>query len=88
MFWATRALHLFEQHDDVFSRQVGPGGPCPKGLADAIVLADGEARNSNSTWDRGLELSLLNVESLVSAVHQAALNTSLVFVHTARRFYR
>ena len=82
MFWATRALHLFEQHDDVFSREVGPGGPCPKGLAD------GEARNSNSTWDRGLELSLLNVESLVSAVHQAALNTSLVFVHTARRFYR
>ena len=61
---------------------VGPGGPCPKGLAD------GEARNSNITWDRGLELSLLNVESLVSAVQQAALNTSLVFVHTTRRFYR
>ena len=40
------------------------------------MLDDGEMRNSKSTWDRWLELSFLNVESLVSAVHQATLNIS------------
>ena len=38
--------------------------------------------------DRGLQLSLLNEEYLVSAGHHPALNTSLPFVHTARRSYR
>lgn len=38
--------------------------------------------------DRGLQFSLLNEEYLVSVGHQPALNTSLPFVHTARRYYR
>ena len=38
--------------------------------------------------DGGLQLSLLNEEYLVSVSHQLALNTSLPFVHTARRSYR
>ena len=38
--------------------------------------------------DRSLELLILNEECLVSAAHQAALITSLPFVHTARRSYR
>jgi hypothetical protein len=38
--------------------------------------------------DRGLQFSLLNEEYLVSVGHQPALNTSLPFVHTARRSYR
>jgi len=31
---------------------------------------------------------IVNVESLVIAVHQAALNVSLFFVHIARRYLR
>ena len=38
--------------------------------------------------DRSLQLSFLNEEYLVSASHHLALNTSLPFVHTARRSYR
>ena len=38
--------------------------------------------------DRGLQFSLLNEEYLVSVGHHPALNTSLPFVHTARRTYR
>ena len=38
--------------------------------------------------DRGLQFSLLNEEYLVSVGHHPALNTSLPFVHTARRSYR
>ena len=38
--------------------------------------------------DRGLQLSLLNEEYLVSTGHHPVLNTSLPFVHTARRSYR
>ena len=38
--------------------------------------------------DRALQLLLFNEESLVSVSHQLALNTSLPFVHTARRYYR
>ena len=38
--------------------------------------------------DRGLQFSLLNEEYLVSAGHHPVLNTSLPFVHTARRSYR
>ena len=39
------------------------------------------------TWDRLLQLLILNEEFLVSASHQLALITSLPFVHTARRYY-
>ncbi|KAL0251672.1 hypothetical protein GEMRC1_000884 [Eukaryota sp. GEM-RC1] len=39
-------------------------------------------------WDRPLQLWVLNEELLISACHQHALNTSLPFVHTARRSYR
>jgi hypothetical protein len=38
--------------------------------------------------DRSLQLLILNEEFLVNASHQLALNTSLPFVHTARRSYR
>jgi hypothetical protein len=38
--------------------------------------------------DRLLQLLIFNEEFLVSASHQLALNTSLPFVHTARRSYR
>jgi hypothetical protein len=36
-------------------------------------------------WDRTLQLLSVNEEFLVGASHQLALNTSLPFVHTARR---
>ncbi len=39
-------------------------------------------------WDRGLQLFLFNEECLVGAVHHTAPDTSLPFVHTARRCYR
>ena len=39
-------------------------------------------------WDRALKFWLLNEELLVSFRHQRMLNTSLLFVHTARRYYR
>lgn len=42
--------------------------------------------NPSLSWDRGLQLALVNLESLVSARHQRALNTSLLLVHTARRW--
>ena len=38
--------------------------------------------------DRRLQFSVVNEEYLVSAGHHPALNTSLPFVHTARRSYR
>ena len=37
------------------------------------------------SWDRGLQLALVNVESLVTARHHRAVNTSLLLAHTARR---
>ena len=39
-------------------------------------------------WDSLLQFSDLNQESLVGAVKNTAPNTSLPFVHTARRFFR
>ena len=39
-------------------------------------------------WDRALKFLRVNQEYLVSVCHQRALNTSLPFVHTARRSYR
>ncbi len=35
-----------------------------------------------------LVISIMNQESLVNVCQQRTLNTSLPFVHTARRFYR
>ncbi len=40
------------------------------------------------SWDRGLELTRVNLESLVSACHQRAENMSLLLAHTARRCTR
>lgn len=54
--------------------------PCPTGLGNPLnLLRDG---------DRGLKLSPLNEERLVSASHHLALIRSLALVHTARRYYR
>jgi hypothetical protein len=47
----------------------------------------GNHRMARHTWDRLLQLLILNEEFLVSASHQLALITSLPFVHTARRYY-
>ncbi len=40
------------------------------------------------SWNRGLELTPVNLESLVSACHYRAENTSLLLAHTARRSMR
>ena len=40
------------------------------------------------SWDRGLQPVLVNLESLVTARHHRAVNTSLLLAHTARRFTR
>ena len=48
----------------------------------------GNLLNLHRAGDRLLELLILNEEFLVSVSHQLALNTSLPFVHTARRSYR
>ena len=39
-------------------------------------------------WDSRLKLFDSNEEFLVIAIHHIAMNTSLPFVHTARRSYR
>ena len=56
------------------------GGPGPEGRGKPVRLG--------RAGDRRLQLLVLNEEFLVSAGHQAALTTSLPFVHTARRYYR
>ncbi len=38
------------------------------------------------SYDWGLQLALMNMESLVTARHNRAVNTSLLLAHTARRF--
>jgi len=48
----------------------------------------GNLVSTNRIRDRSLQLWILNEEFLVSAFHQNVLITSLLFVHTARRFYR
>ena len=54
--------------------------PLPEGMGNLVKLCrDG---------DRALQLLLFNEEYLVSPSHQLGLNTSLPFVHTARRYYR
>jgi hypothetical protein len=40
------------------------------------------------SWDRALQLALVNMESLVIACHHRAVNTSLLLAHTARRSIR
>ncbi len=40
------------------------------------------------SWDCGLQLALMNLESLVVACHHRAANVSLFLAHTARRFMR
>ena len=54
--------------------------PWPKGLGNLVKL--------RRAGDRALQLLLFNEECLVSASHQLALDLSLPFVHTARRYYR
>ena len=54
--------------------------PAPEGLGNLV--------KAHRDGDRLLQLLILNEEFLVSVIHQIALNTSLPFVHTARRSYR
>ena len=55
-------------------------GPWPEGPGNLFKLY--------RAGDRALQLLLFNEEFLVVAIHQIATNTSLPFVHTARRYYR
>ena len=48
----------------------------------------GNLLNIDRDGARFLQLLIFNEESLVCASHQLAQNTSLSFVHTARRTYR
>ena len=70
-------------------RRPGLHAPCnadsnaparPRGLA--------KRRKDRPGWDRGLQFFLANAEHLVVVVHDATANTSLPFVHTARRYCR
>ena len=54
----------------------------------SCLARSGNLVTTHRDGDRFLELSIFNEEFLVSAGHQHALNSSLPFVHTARRFYR
>ena len=54
--------------------------PCSKELGNLVKLC--------RAGDKALQLLLFNEEYLVSVSHQLALNSSLPFVHTARRYYR
>ena len=54
--------------------------PWPRGLGNLV--------RPGRAGDRALQLLLFNEEFLVGASHQLAPNTSLPFVHTARRYYR
>ncbi len=47
----------------------------------------GNLLNARRDWDCYLQLSSMNEECLVCAVHQTAPIMSLPFVHTARRCY-
>jgi len=64
----------------IMRRRKKPPPPGPRGL--------GNPGSPARDWDRWLQLFVLNEECLVSARQQRALNTSLSFVHTARRSYR
>jgi hypothetical protein len=54
--------------------------PWPRGLGNLVKPC--------RAGDRALQLLLFNEEFLVGASHQLVPNTSLPFVHTARRYYR
>ena len=58
------------------------------GSMGEVVRKHDPISKSVRAGDRSLQFSFLNEEYLVSASHHLALNTSLPFVHTARRSYR
>ncbi len=47
-----------------------------------------ESPNANLSSDRGLQLALVKLESVVIAHQQCAVNTSLLLAHTARQTTR
>ena len=60
-------------------------------MNEQLVLAREELANLLKLLRNGacgLEFSHINEECLVISVHQTEVNASLLFVHTARRFYR
>jgi hypothetical protein len=66
----------------------GPHASC-NGWDRGSRPREGEAIPKPSlSWDRGLQLALVNMESLVTARHHRAVNTSLLLAHTARRSIR
>ena len=74
-------------------RSVCPGSPGPhascNGWDNGIRHREMKAILKPSlSWDRGLQPALVNMESLVIARHQRAVNTSLLLAHTARRSIR
>ena len=74
-------------------RSVCPGSPGPhascNGWDNGIRHREMKAILKPSlSWDRGLQLALVNMESLVTACHHRAVNTSLLLAHTARRSIR
>ncbi len=66
----------------------GPHAGC-KGRDNALLLRE-EALIVKPYLSRncGLQLALMNLESLVVACHHRAANVSLFLAHTARRFTR
>ena len=58
----------------------------PIGLPNEISRR--KAKSLHRDWDRSLEFLIFNGECLVSMSYHLMLNTSLPFVHTARRYYR
>ena len=55
------------------------------GTAGADPERGRQSLKPRRSWDRGLQLALVNEESLVTARQQRAVNTSLLLAHTARR---
>ncbi len=85
--WETAADNVEEGGDDVKSSWPLCPGPhtcyngAYRGKQDSNVEPTPKARPSS---DRGLQLALVKVESLVIADQQAAVNTFPGLVHTAR----
>ena len=85
MFPAARALHWMSRQAEMCSFHmmhmlIRDDWASTMPLANLMKLI--------RDWDRVLKFWLLNEELLVSLRHQRKLNTSLLFVHTARRYYR
>jgi len=74
MFWAARALQWHVQRAP------------KKGYSPSLTAT--VTPSPCPVWDRLLQLLVLNQEFLVSVGHYSMPNTSLPFVHTARRCYR